>query len=103
MSPIKIIDASGQCHELPRAGASNLMQLAVNHNIEGIDGECGGCCSCATCHVGLSQQDFERLPAMHEDEQALLEYVPNSTPTSRLACQLKLTDIPEGLNFNVIS
>jgi ferredoxin, 2Fe-2S len=71
------------------AGMS-IMQVAVQAEIPGIIGECGGDMSCATCHVYLEDQTcFKRATA---DEEDLLELADDVRETSRLSCQLKLTD-----------
>jgi 2Fe-2S ferredoxin len=71
------------------AGKS-IMQVAVDAAIPGIIGECGGDMSCATCHVYCEDQTgFKRASA---DEKDLLELVDDLRETSRLGCQLKLTD-----------
>lgn len=71
------------------AGMS-IMQVAVQAEIPGIIGECGGDMSCATCHVYLEDQScFKRATA---DEEDLLELSDEVRETSRLSCQLKLTE-----------
>src|SRR5213592_2867867 len=71
------------------AGES-IMHVAVQAGIPGIIGECGGDMSCATCHVHCEDQTgFKPRSA---DEEDLLELVDDLRGTSRLSCQLKLTD-----------
>ncbi|MFT5705155.1 MAG: 2Fe-2S ferredoxin [Shewanella sp.] len=101
MPIINIIDSLGNTRQLKTGLESNLMQVAVNNNVKGVEGECGGCCSCATCHVSLSVQEFNKLSPMDDDEQGLLEFVSNSLPTSRLACQIKVSDDLENMTFKV--
>ena len=47
------------------ADEKNLMQIAVENGVEGIDGDCGGICSCATCHVQIEPEWIEKtlIPA----------------------------------------
>ncbi len=52
---------------------------------------CGGIALCATCHVCVLE-GFESLSQISDDEAAILDTLPNITPTSRLSCQLKLSD-----------
>lgn len=52
---------------------------------------CGGMALCATCHVEVIT-GFENLVEISDDEYAMLDTLPNITPTSRLACQLKLSE-----------
>jgi 2Fe-2S ferredoxin len=68
----------------------SVMHVAVQADIPGIVGECGGDMSCATCHVYCEDQsNFKRSTP---DEQDLLELADDLRDSSRLSCQLKLTD-----------
>ena len=51
---------------------------------------CGGIASCSTCHVILSEEDYDKLKPPEEDERDMLDLTLNVTPTSRLGCQIKL-------------
>jgi ferredoxin len=48
--------------------------------------------ACSTCHVVVAKEDFERLPAASEEEDDLLDFAWQVRPTSRLACQIMLTE-----------
>src|SRR5215207_7602745 len=52
---------------------------------------CGGMALCATCHVEVVK-GFDALPEISNDEYAMLDTLPNITPTSRLSCQLRLNE-----------
>ena len=78
------------------------MRAAVDVNISGIEAECGGCCSCATCHVYLDQASALLVAPALADEVAMLEFVAaERLPSSRLSCQIDLTDAMEGLMATV--
>jgi 2Fe-2S ferredoxin len=62
---------------------------------------CGGCCSCATCHVHVDPAFADLLPPMSEDENDLLDSSDHRDPTSRLSCQLPLTDALDGLKIRI--
>ncbi len=55
-----------------------------------LEGTCGGDMACATCHVIVAAADFALLPAASAEEADLLDLVPGSARTSRLACQIVL-------------
>ena len=57
-----------------------------------LEGACEGAMACSTCHVIVDKQDFERLPPASEEEEDLLDLAARVTRTSRLACQIWLTD-----------
>ena len=57
-----------------------------------LEGTCGGQMSCSTCHVIVASDDFSRLPPPSEEEDYLLDFAADVTPTSRLACQIVLTE-----------
>ena len=56
-----------------------------------LEGTCGGDMACATCHVVIAADDFDRLPVASEEEEDMLDLVPDARRTSRLACQIVLT------------
>lgn len=74
----------------------SVMRIAVNHDLPGVVGECGGELSCATCHVFDRQLPDSVFGSSSEDESDLLEMVENLRPTSRLACQMHMTAEAEG-------
>jgi ferredoxin len=65
-----------------------------------LEGTCGGDMACATCHVVVRASDFDRLPPASEEEEDMLDLVPNARRTSRLACQIVLTPVLEGLGLS---
>lgn len=59
---------------------------------EPLEGACEGVMACSTCHVIVDAEDFEKLPPASEEEEDLLDLAAYATRTSRLACQIMLTD-----------
>ena len=82
----------------------NLLDIVINNDID-IDGfgACEGTLACSTCHVVLSQEDFDRLP---DEELDMLDLAFGLTETSRLGCQVCVSKelsgitvrVPEGVN-----
>lgn len=62
-----------------------------------IRAECGGVAACATCHVYVEADWLSRLPSPQENEATLLEVADEATPSSRLSCQIRLTEALDGL------
>jgi ferredoxin len=66
-----------------------------------LEGTCGGDMACATCHVVIAADHFDRLPAASEEEEDMLDLVPDAQRTSRLACQIVLTPMLEALRLSL--
>ena len=70
---------------------------------EPLEGACEGVMACSTCHVIVDAEDFAKLPAATEEEEDLLDLAAHATRTSRLACQILLTEDMESLSVRVPS
>lgn len=57
-----------------------------------MEGTCGGQMACATCHVLIDPQYLDYLPAPSAEEEDMLDLVPDATRSSRLACQIIMTE-----------
>ena len=68
---------------------------------EPLEGACEGVMACSTCHVIVDAADFAKLPPASEEEEDLLDLAAHATRTSRLACQIILTDEIESLSVRV--
>lgn len=77
----------------------SVMQAAVDAYIPGMIGECGGNMACATCHVYVDDKNKAKLPPITQMEEALLDGALYRKETSRLACQIIVTDELEGQKF----
>ena len=103
MANIKFITADGTETEIIAENDISLMLNAVNNGIDGIVAECGGACSCATCHVIVDPDWYNKLPEPQNLEKDMLEFVAEPSDTSRLSCQIKVTDDLDGLVVRVPS
>ncbi|RPD99104.1 2Fe-2S ferredoxin [Aureibaculum marinum] len=81
--------------------SGNVMELAVKNKIKGIDGNCGGVCSCATCHVHVLPEYWDKIGAPSELENDMLEFDENISDHSRLSCQIQVTDAIDGVVLKV--
>tara|TARA_B100001250_G_C19612892_1_gene705793 strand:- start:25 stop:345 length:321 start_codon:yes stop_codon:yes gene_type:complete len=97
MTIIKYIENNGKMYQADVANGLSVMEGAVQNDIPGIDADCGGSMSCATCHVYVKEDWFSRLPEKQIGEDDMLDqaYKPNSS--SRLSCQLTVSEELEGL------
>ena len=66
-----------------------------------LEGACEGVMACSTCHVLVDLEDFARLPPASEEEEDLLDLAAHAGRTSRLACQIMLTEAMERLSVRV--
>ena len=83
-----------------RCGKS-VMDFAVDHGVKGIEAQCGGACICTTCMCHFSEVLFKKLPLADEDELEMLSYAPKRRTTSRLACQIRVSNRLEGFEVLV--
>ncbi|MEO0343124.1 MAG: 2Fe-2S iron-sulfur cluster-binding protein [Pseudomonadota bacterium] len=98
MAKITYIEFNGTEHVVDVANGLTVMEGARDNNIPGIEADCGGACACSTCHVYIDDAWVEKLPGKEAMEVDMLDFAfePNET-TSRLTCQLKVTDDLDGL------
>lgn len=79
----------------------SLMEVAVKHEIEAIEGACGGGLACATCHLYVHPDFKEKsMPEdgeVSEEEEDMLDLAFDIRPTSRLCCQIIVTEDLDGL------
>lgn len=73
-----------------------LLELAWANEID-MEGACEASLSCSTCHVIVAEDYFKRLPAASEEEEDMLDLAFGLTMTSRLGCQIVLSDELDGL------
>lgn len=97
MVKIIYVDTDGGSSEIDVPAGTNLMEAAVKNGIDTIEGECGGACACATCHVYIPEE-WQRLTGQaSEDEKEMLEIASDPDERSRLGCQIKVTEEMDGL------
>jgi 2Fe-2S ferredoxin len=101
MAKITFITADGSQTEVAGKNGDSVMVTAVNNGIEGIIAECGGAASCATCHVIVAPEWYAKLPEPQSIEKDMLEFAAERTDTSRLSCQIKVSDDIDGLVVTV--
>lgn len=66
-----------------------------------LEGTCEGQMACSTCHVLVAKEWFAQLPQASEDEEDMLDLAFGVRPTSRLSCQITLTDALDGLELSI--
>lgn len=98
MALVTYIEHDGARHEVDVPNGDSIMQGAVNNNIEGIVAECGGGLACATCHCYVDEAWIGKVGAPSQPENEMLEAAgAERKPTSRLSCQITVTDELNGI------
>jgi ferredoxin, 2Fe-2S len=97
MVKIVYLDQDGTTHQVDAEAGMSLMEAAVKNGVTTIEGECGGACACATCHIYVPEE-WQRLTGKaSDDEREMLEFGVAPDERSRLGCQIKVTDEMDGL------
>jgi len=104
MSDIKInvqnSDNSITTIEAPTDMGLNLMEILKGNDYD-ILATCGGLALCATCHVEVIS-GYDKLKEIGNDENAMLDTLPNITATSRLSCQLRISEEMSGITVKIM-
>lgn len=100
MAKITFNTSDGQSHTL-ESSKGTIMELAVKNRIRGIDGDCGGVCSCATCHVRVNPDQLDLVGPASELERDMLELDDSANEYSRLGCQIDISEKLDGLILSV--
>jgi 2Fe-2S ferredoxin len=102
MAEIFFRHSDGSVKKTEAKSGGSVMQLAIQENIRGIEAECGGACACATCHVYIDDAHAHLVPPPAQDEADMLEGVAaERRETSRLACQVIISDVLDGMVVDV--
>jgi 2Fe-2S ferredoxin len=97
---IIVTDQAGETHELEGLDGWRAMEVIRDWGLN-IKAECGGSCTCATCHVWVGEGWYDKLPAMQDCEEDLIFSTLDQRKTSRLSCQIILSDALDGLQLTL--
>ncbi|ASP39102.1 2Fe-2S ferredoxin [Bacterioplanes sanyensis] len=97
MATITFVEHNGSEHTVDLEVGKTLMQHALDGLVPGIDGDCGGACACGTCHVMVATSCSSDLVPPSLEEQSMLALKPEHCESSRLACQIDITEQHDGL------
>jgi ferredoxin, 2Fe-2S len=101
MVKITFAQPDGTQQTVTAAPGMTVMEAAKKELVAGIEAECGGACACATCHVYVDETWRERVGAPSTMEEDMLDFAFDVRPSSRLSCQIKVTDALDGLIVQV--
>lgn len=98
MPKLSYIAHDGTRVDVDAAVGATVMQSALERNIAGISGDCGGACQCCTCHVFVAETWQHRLPPVDDMEDAMLDSTAEPRrANSRLSCMLTMNADLDGL------
>lgn len=101
MPTVTFIAFDGTRHPVQVPAGTTLMQAATEHGVPGIDGDCGGHCACATCHVYIEAPWSGQTGTRTTVENDMLNFSAGLRDSSRLACQISLTDTLDGIEVHM--
>ena len=97
---VNFILRDGKKREFDVDAGQTLLDVARRHNID-IEGACGGAMACSTCHLIIDKEWYGCLPLPTNDEIDIMELALGITRTSRLGCQIRLTEAMDGLTVRL--
>jgi 2Fe-2S ferredoxin len=97
MPRVTYVEANGTEHAVDVEVGTSLMRGAVDNLVPGIEGDCGGLCACATCHIYVPPEWAKRCGTPDELETNILEFAFEVRPESRLACQIEMSEELNGI------
>jgi 2Fe-2S ferredoxin len=90
------IHTDGHHQEVEAPLGLSVLEIAHRNNID-LEGACEGSLACSTCHIIVSDEYFSKIPEPTENEDDMLDLAFGLTHTSRLGCQILITDDLDGL------
>ena len=101
MAKLIVVKRDGSETSFEGQSGLSVMEIIRDGGVDELLALCGGCCSCATCHVYVDPAFADKVPAMSEDENDLLDSSDHRGETSRLSCQIALSDALDGLRVTI--
>lgn len=102
MPKIIFILPDGTQREIEADNGLSVMEIAHKNDVP-LEGACEGSLACSTCHVIVDEADFDKLKEPSEDEEDMLDLAFGLEETSRLGCQIKMSDKLDGLKVKIPS
>ena len=100
MPKITFIDTEGTRREVDAPIGLSVLEIAHKNDID-LEGACEGSLACSTCHVIVEQEWYDLLSDASEDEEDMLDLAFGLTKTSRLGCQIIMSEELDGLTLKL--
>ncbi|WP_156483009.1 2Fe-2S iron-sulfur cluster-binding protein [Sphingopyxis granuli] len=101
MMRVTFIHADGKGRTEAEAAPGDILLDVAQAYLMPLEGTCEGQMACSTCHVIVARGDFDRLPPASEEEEDMLDLAAGARRTSRLSCQIVLTEALDGLTVHI--
>ena len=102
MAKLIFIESNGKEKVVEAEIGLSILEIAHKNHID-LEGACEGSLACSTCHIILEEKDFDKLDEPTEEEEDMLDLAHGLTHTSRLGCQIIMTEELDGLKVKVPS
>ena len=96
MPKMIFVQRDGTNREVDAPIGLSVLEIAHKHDID-IEGACEGSLACSTCHVIVDAGWYAKLSKATEDEEDMLDLAFGLTETSRLGCQIVMSEKLDGL------
>ena len=96
MPKMVFVEQNGARLEVDAPLGLSVLEIAHKHGVD-IEGACEGSLACSTCHVIVEPAWFNKLAKPTEDEEDMLDLAFDLQETSRLGCQIIMTEALDGL------
>ncbi|CAO3416894.1 ferredoxin family 2Fe-2S iron-sulfur cluster binding protein [Azospirillum doebereinerae] len=100
MPKMTFIETDGNRREVEAPLGLSVLEIAHKHSLD-LEGACEGSLACSTCHVVIEPEWYDVLPDAAEDEEDMLDLAFGLTKTSRLGCQIIMTEELDGLTVRL--
>ena len=100
MPKVTFIEPDGTRKDIDAPVGLSLLEIAHENDID-LEGACEGSLACSTCHVVIDQKWFDKLEEATEDEEDMLDLAFGLTQTSRLGCQILMTQELDGIEVTL--
>lgn len=101
MPKLIVVNRAGEETSVDVESGVSVMEAIRDNGFDELLALCGGCCSCATCHVFVDPAFADKMPKMSDDENDLLDSSDHRNETSRLSCQITVSDDLDGLKVTI--
>lgn len=101
MARMTFVMPDGTRREVDAPVGDTVLEIAQRNGIAQLEGACEGAMACSTCHVVVDESYYAKIPEPVEEEDDMLDFAFGLSLTSRLGCQIVITEALDGLVVRV--